>query len=215
MPDTPESKKPRPRDAERTQKSILLAARSLFALKGLSGARLDHLAEEVGVDKRLIYYYFKNKEGLFKAVLEAAYADIRRAESELRLLELEPVEAIRTLIAFTWQYYLKNPEFVRLINSENLHGAVHLKDSTRLAEMNSPLIETLAQILERGRAQGLFRGGVDPVQLYLSLVGTMFYYVSNQHTLSVIFDRNFSAPKALEARFNHVNDFVLGYLLCD
>ncbi|VVO53443.1 TetR family transcriptional regulator [Pseudomonas fluorescens] len=212
MQDIPNSKS-KTRDADRTQKAILLAAKSMFASKGLGGARLDQVADLAGVDKRLIYYYFKNKERLFQAVLEDAYADIRTAENELRLLDLEPVEAIRKLISFTWNYYLKNPQFVRLINSENLHGAVHLRESTRLKEVNFPLIQTVGSILERGRIGGIFRGGVDPLQLYISLVGLTFYYLSNQHTLSLVFDCDLGARKALESRFNHVNDFVMGYLI--
>lgn len=212
MQDSPNGKS-KTRDADRTQKAILLSAKSMFASKGLGGTRLDQVAELAGVDKRLIYYYFKNKERLFQAVLEDAYADIRAAESELHLLEHEPVEAIRKLISFMWNYYLKNPEFVRLINSENLHGAAHLRESTRLKDVNSPLIQTVGSILDRGRAEGIFRGGVDPLQLYISMVGLTYYYVSNQHTLSLVFDSDLGARKALESRFNHVNDFVMGYLL--
>jgi AcrR family transcriptional regulator len=206
-------KKGKPRDAERTRKEILASAKSLFASKGLGGTRLDQVAEQAGVDKRLVYYYFKNKETLFQTVLEEAYADIRAAEAELHLLELEPIQAIRKLIQFTWSYYLENPEFMRLINSENLHGAVHLRESTQLKVVNSPLIHTLGLLLDKGRINGTFRGGVDPLQLYLSLVGLTFYYLSNQHTLSLVFDRALGSTKALETRFNHVNDFVMGYLI--
>jgi AcrR family transcriptional regulator len=203
----------RTRDAERSRQTILDAARSAFSELGLGGTRLDDVAARAGVDKKLIYYYFKNKDQLFLAALEDVYAGIRSAELQLNLTELPPVEAITRLVDFTWQYYLDHPEFIALINSENLHRARHLEQSERILELNSPLIATLGQVLERGRAQGVFRGGVDPQQLYISIAGLTYFYLSNRHTLSVIFGRAADAPKALAERISHVRDVVLGYLL--
>ena len=117
----------RPRDADRSQKDILDAALAEFAEHGLGGARMDRIAERAGVNKRLIYYYFESKESLFLAVLERAYEGIRGEEQQLNLTQVEPVEAIRRLIAFTWNYYIEHPEFLTLLNSENLHRARHLK----------------------------------------------------------------------------------------
>jgi AcrR family transcriptional regulator len=204
---------PRQRDAERSRRAILAAARSEFAEKGLGGTRLDAIAQAAGVDKRLIYYYFKSKHQLFVQVLVEAIADIRRAETHLKLTELEPVEAIRQLIRFSWNYYLRNPEFIRLINSENLHGAQHLATAQGVGDLNQPLVESLAAVLERGRAAGVFRGGVDPVQLYLSMVGVTYYYISNQHTLKLMFRRDLMTARALEERLSHVTEVILGYLL--
>ncbi len=205
----------RTRDAERTQQTILPAACIEFALLGLGGARMDGIAERAGVNKRLIYYYFKSKDELFLAVLEQAYADIREAERELRLLETEPVQALRRLVAFTWDYYLAHPEFLTLLNSENLHRARHLRRSTRVREMNSPLIETLGEVLERGRRAGVFRGGVDPLQLYISIAGLAYFYLSNNHTLSTIFDRDLLSTRALSQRLAHITEVVMGYALQD
>lgn len=203
----------RQRDAERSRRQILLAAKAEFAENGLAGTRLDTVAVAANVDKRLIYYYFKSKEKLFLAVLEDALAGIREAETQLKLDELGPVEAIRKLIQFSWEYYLQHPEFIRLINSENLHRGKHLKLSDRMQQLNRPLVEALGTILERGRAAGMFRGGVDPLQLYLSMVGLTYYYISNQHTLTLMFKRDLMTPRAQAERLSHVTDVIMGYLL--
>ena len=204
---------PRPRDADRSQKIILLAARDEFAKYGLAGARVDRIAERAGINKRLIYYYFKSKDNLFLAVLENAYADIREAEAKLRLVDMVPGLAIRRLTEFTWDYYIAHPEFLTLLNSENLHHGRHLAMSSRVRDTNSSLIQTLAEILERGRKEGLFRGGIDPIQLYVSIAGIAYFYLSNNHTLSAIFGRDLMTPKALQERLSHMTDVVLGYVL--
>ena len=201
------------RDADRSQATILAAARDEFAEFGLGGARMDRIAERAGLNKRLIYYYFEDKEQLFRAVLEQAYLHIREEERKLKLLELKPADAIRRLVEFTWDYYLAHPEFLTLLNSANLHKARHLAESKRARELNSPLIETLAAVLERGRREGTFRGGVDPVQLYVSIAGMAYFYLSNSHTLSAIFGRDLLAPKARSERLGHMTDVILGYLL--
>lgn len=205
----------RQRDADRSQATILAAARDEFAENGLGGARMDRIAERAGLNKRLIYYYFEDKEKLFQAVLEQAYRDIREQERNLRLLDLDPSAAVRRLIEFTWNYYLEHPEFITLLNSANLHKARHLAGSQRARALTSPLIETLGEILERGRREGRFRGGVDPVQLYVSIAGLAYFYLANNHTLSAIFGRDLLASKALNERLSHMCDVILGYLLKD
>jgi AcrR family transcriptional regulator len=204
---------PRARDADRSRETLLAAARDEFAAYGLGGARVERIAERAAVDKKLIYYYFENKENLFRAVLEEAYLQIRAAEQRLHLADLPPDQAVRRLTEFTWHYYLEHPEFLTLLNSENLHRARHIHGSERARSLNTPLIETLATILERGRASGLFRGGVDPLQLYITIAGICYFYLSNQHTLSAIFARDLMAPKALNERLSHVCEVVLAYVL--
>ncbi len=203
----------RTRDADRTQQQILRAAMAEFADLGLGGARIDAIAERAGVNKKLIYYYFGGKDELFLAVMEQTYADIREAERNVHLEALAPADALRRLVTVTWEHYLAHPEFLTLLNSENLHRARHLKRSQRIREMNSPLIQTLGDVLERGRREGLFRGGVDPLQLYISIAGLAYFYLSNIHTLSTIFDRDLNAPKALQQRLSHITDVVMGYVL--
>lgn len=201
------------RDADRSQNTILAAARDEFAEFGLGGARMDRIAERASLNKRLIYYYFEDKEKLFEAVLEQAYLHIREAERELNLLNLKPADAVRRLVEFTWNYYLDHPEFLTLLNSANLHKARHLQGSDRVREMNSPLIAMLGEILERGRKEGSFRGGIDPVQLYVSIAGLSYFYLSNSFTLSSIFGRDLLAAKARSERLSHMCDVILGYVL--
>lgn len=203
----------RTRDADRSQQAILLAAREEFAQHGLAGARVDRVAERAGLNKRLIYYYFSSKDELFLAVLESAYSDIREAEQQLHLNDMPPAQAIRRLTEFTWQYYLDHPEFLTLLNSENLEHGRHIAQSSKAHQTNSPLIETLADILERGRREGSFRGGIDAMQLYVSIAGMAYFYLNNKHTLSAIFGRDLMSPKALQERLTHMSDVILGYVL--
>lgn len=203
------------RDADRSQATILAAARDEFAEHGLGGARMERIAERAGLNKRLIYYYFEDKDSLFAAVLEQTYRDIREAEQALRLLDLPPADALRRLVEFTWNYFLAHPEFLTLLNSANLHKARHLAQPRRAQELNTPLVEMLATILERGRREGSFRGGVDPVQLYVSIAGMAYFYLSNNYTLSTIFGRDLKTPKALNERLSHMVDVTLGYVLRD
>lgn len=203
------------RDADRSQGTILAAARDEFAEFGLGGARMDRIAERAGLNKRLIYYYFEDKEALFQAVLEQAYGNIREEERKLRLQDLTPAEAVRKLVEFTWNYYLAHPEFLTLLNSANLHKARHLQDSRQARALNSPLLDMLAEILERGRRDGSLRGGVDPMQLYISIAGIAYFYLSNNHTLSAIFGRDLMSAKARNERLSHMTDLILGSLLRD
>ncbi len=206
---------PKSRDADRSKIEILAAALHEFSHFGLAGARMDRIAENAKLNKRLIYYYFTSKDDLFLEVLEGAYANIRDAEKQLHLTDLEPAQAVRRLTEFTWEYYIAHPEFITLLNSENLHQAKHLKQSKRIREMNSPLIETLGAILERGRSQGIFRGGIDPVQLYISIASLAYFFLSNHHTLSAVFDRNLMTAKSHSERLSHICDVILGYVLRD
>jgi AcrR family transcriptional regulator len=201
--------RPVARDAEATRRRILKASRAEFARHGYAGGRIDRIAKAARSNKRMLYYYYGNKEALFLAALEAAYDDIRAAERELRLDELEPLPAIETLVRFTWDYFVKNPEFMMLLNAENLHHAKHLKKSRRAHTMNSPVIATIAVLLARGVAAGTVRAGIDPVQLYVSIAGLCYFYLSNVHTLSVAFGRDLRSPPVMKERVDHVVDFVL------
>jgi AcrR family transcriptional regulator len=195
-----------------TRQKILDAALEEFSRHGLGGARVERIARRANANKRMIYYYFGSKEDLFLAALEASYAHIRSAERALDLEHRDPREAVRRLVEFTWQYYLEHPEFMTLLNSENLHKGRHVRSSRRLREMHSPLVETLRAILRRGERQGLFRRGVDPVQLYISIAGEGYFYLSNRYTLSRIFDRDLMTPRALSGRARHISHMILNAL---
>ncbi len=200
------------RDPERNQGRILRAATEEFARHGPGGARVDRIAARAGTNKRMLYYYYGNKDDLFLEVLEAAYARIRNAEKALHLAEVDPAEGIRRLVEFTWQYYLEHPEFLTLLNSENLHRGRHVKRSRRIAAMHSPFVATIRDLLERGVRAGKFRRGVDPVQLYISIAGLGYFYLSNRYTLSNIFRRALHAPRHRAERLRHMTEVVLGYL---
>jgi len=203
---------PRTRDADRTQQEILAAATAEFAAHGFGGARIDAIAERAGVNKKLIYYYFEGKDELFLAVLEQTYADIRAAERELHLEAMTPVQAIESLVVFTWRHYLAHPEFLALLNSENMQGAGHLKRSPRIRQMNSPLIDDLAKVLKRGEKSGELRGGIDAMQLYISIAGLAYFYLSNKHTLGTIFGRDLMQKNALDERLAHMTAVVVRYV---
>lgn len=200
------------RDPDTTRLRILEAAMHEFAAHGLAGARVDRIAARSGANKGMLYYYFGDKDDLFGSVLEHVYLGIRSAEQGLRLLDHRPVEAVTRLIEFTWRYYLEHPEFLTLLNSENLHRARHLKRSRNIRATNLPIVETLTEILRRGEAEGIFRSGVDPVQLYISIAGLSYFYLSNNHSLSEAFARDFSTARQRAARLAHMITLVIGFL---
>jgi len=201
-----------PRDPERTHAVILATATEEITTKGLDGARVDEIARRSGVNKRMIYHYFGDKEGLYLAVLETTYAAIRTAEVGLKLADRDPVEGMRELILFTWQYFIDHPEFLSLLGTENLHRAAYLKKSKRIRDLHSPLVGMIADLLERGARQKVFRKGIDPVDLYITIAALGFFYMSNRHTLSTIFGRDLATPANLQARGRHIVEVVLAYL---
>ena len=200
------------REPERTRQLILEGAIAEFAEHGPGGARVDRIAARAKINKRMLYHYFGNKDALFLAVLEETYARIRSAERALDLERTEPREAIARLVAFTWHYYLDHPEFISLLNSENMHKAAHLERSDEVRSMHSPFVEMIGDILKRGVAAGVFRAGVDPVQLYISIAALGYFYLSNSHTLSAIFADDLAAAPALDRRLAHITEVVLAYL---
>ena len=200
------------RDPERTRGAILAAATQEFTANGLTGARVDAIAQRARVNKRMIYHYFGDKDGLYLAVLEATYGSIRAAELDLHLTDRDPVDGMRELVLFTWRYFLAHPEFLSLLGTENLHKAAYLKRSKRIRELHSPLTGMISALLQRGAKARVFRTGVDPVELYITIAALGFFYLSNRHTLSTIFGRDLSGAKSLASREQHIVDVVLNYL---
>lgn len=191
---------------------ILEAAKKEFAAHGLAGARIDRIAAEADANKRMLYYHVGNKEDLYLAVLEAAYEKIRAEERGLDLEHLDPSAAIARLIDFTWNYFIRNPEFLALLNTENVAKARNLKRSTKVKSMHSPFVEMIRTIVDRGVETGEFRVVMDPVQLYISIAGLCFFYLSNSATLSFIFGRDLLKKDAKEERLQHVIMLVLAAL---
>jgi AcrR family transcriptional regulator len=200
------------RDPEGMRRRILAAATVEFARSGFGGARIDRIAKAAGANKRMLYYHVGNKEDLYLAVLEQTYERIRGEERKLNLEALAPRDAIARLVAFTWQHYLDYPEFIALLNNENLHRARHLKRSKKIKELHSPFVALIADVLRRGAASGELRAGIDPVQLYISIASLSYFYQSNSSTLSVIFGRDLLAENARAARLAHMTDLVLAAL---
>jgi TetR/AcrR family transcriptional regulator len=201
--------KPRRRDPAATRKKLLTAARREFAGSGLAGARVDEIATRAGVNKQLVYHYFGDKDALYLAVLEWVYEEIRAKERELNLDGLPPEQAIKKLIESSFDYLAAHPDFIVLLNDENRGGARHVRGSRKLEAMHSPLVSLVSTILSQGVKAGVFRKGINPVHLYISIAGLSYFYFSNTPTLSAIFGKDLSSQAARQARRKHVVDLVL------
>ena len=202
----------RTNDPERTMADILAVAITEFADKGLAGARIDAIAAATRTSKRMIYYYFGSKEGLYVAVLEEAYRRMRSIESELHLDDLPPEDALRRLVGFTVDYQLAHPEFIRLVMTENIHRGQYLAQSESIRALNVPAIDGLRSLYERGVAQGVFRSGIDPVDLHMSISALSVFNVANRHTFSLIFQRDLDDSRAVGARRDSIVDMVLRFV---
>jgi AcrR family transcriptional regulator len=202
----------RQRDADRTRAEILEVATREFADRGFAGARVDEIADQTRTTKRMIYYYFGGKEQLFVAVLERAYAEIRAAEQTIEVDHLEPAAAIRRLAELTFDHHESHPDFIRLVSIENIHRAEHIAGREDLAGQNSPAIELIERILERGRADGSFTRDVDAVDLHMMISAFCVFRVANRHTFGAIFDRDLVDPKLRERYRAMLGDMVVEYL---
>lgn len=187
-------------DPDGVRRNILAVARDEFVENGLSGARVDEIAAKTSTSKRMIYYYFGDKEGLYRAVLEEAYARIRNFERSLDLAALPPREAIVSLTGFTFDYHADNPDFVRLVMVENIHHARHLQSSPKIADLNLSVIDMIGEVYERGLREGVFREGLDPIDIHLTISALSFYNVSNRASIQQVFGHDMGAPAARERR---------------
>ncbi len=205
-------KKPKLRDAAATRARILDAALKEFALKGLDAARVEDIADMAGANRRMAYYYFGSKEGLYLAALEASYMQLVEVEKSIDVEALGPIEAIEAMVAAKFEHYVRYPHYVEFVKMENLYQARHLKMSRRIAEMRAPLISIIRRVLRRGEALGVLRKGVDPLDLYLSICALGFFVFSNRHTLGVIFDTDVTGANALARRRALIVDMIKAYL---
>jgi AcrR family transcriptional regulator len=198
--------------ASATRQRILDAALAEFAANGLAGSRVDEIAARAGANKRMLYAHFGSKDELWLAVLERAYAAKREEERCLEVDSLPPEEAMARLVGFNLRYTSRHPEFVALLNQENLHRAAYLRRSEQVPALYSPMLEALRSVLARGAAARVFRPGVDAMQLYISILALGHFYVANRHTLSTIFGTALDTEAAIAAREAHIAEVVLGYL---
>ena len=203
------TKKRRTNDPDGVRRNIVEVATHEFARKGYGGARVDAIAARTRTSKRMIYYYFGSKERLYLAVLEEAYSAIRRAEGSLDLASLPPDAALRRLIGSTFDYYIDHPEFVRLVMNENILDGVHMKRSKSIGRLNVTVIDAIADIVVRGEKAGLFRPGIDPLELHMTISALGIFHVANRATFSTIFRRDMTSPRAVAARRAQVVDIIL------
>jgi len=210
--DTPAAETGRTNDPEATMADILDVATREFAAKGLAGARIDEIAAATRTSKRMIYYYFGSKEGLYVAVLEEAYRRIRHIETDMHLEDLEPETALRRLVAFTCDYQRSNPDFIRLVMNENMHHGEFLAQSRLIQQLNVPAINLLRSVYERGVREGVFRCGLDPIDLHMSISALSVFNVSNRHTFSLIFKHDFDDPAAIEARRDSIVEMIVRFV---
>ncbi len=200
------------RDAAETSRRIIAAATAEFADRGFEGARIDRIVASAGANVRMVYYYFGSKEGLYLAVLERIYEQIRSKERLLALEDVPPLEAMARLVDFTFSHFAENLAFAQITLGENLQRGQHVTKSRRIPEMSSPLIAQLTALLSRGADQGLFRPDVDPLQLYVTIVALACHHINNAYTLSAAFGADLTSPDWLAQRHAHAREVILAYV---
>jgi AcrR family transcriptional regulator len=202
----------RTNDPERTKANILQVAEAEFGEKGLAGARIDEIAAATKTSKRMIYYYFGSKEGLYLAVLEESYRRVRDIEAELHLQDLEPEQALRRLVAFTFDHHLNHENYIRLVMSENINRGQYLAQSPRIQELNVPAISAIKNLYQRGVKQGVFRPGLDPVDIHASISALSFFNVSNRHTFGLIFKLDMRSAAYIAHRRDNVVEMIVRFV---
>lgn len=204
--------KPRKRDAVATRERILNAATKEFSSRGFDGAGMERIVKAADCNIRMAYHYFQDKERLYIAVLESVYTQLRSREAELDLQHLEPLQAMKALIEFTFDHMAGHLEFISLTSSENIMRGRYLNQSSAVTKMTMPLVDALREVLSRGEEAGVFRRKVDPIQLYISIVSLSYFHISNRHTLAIIFHKDLEDKKWLRERKKHACDVVLAFL---
>jgi AcrR family transcriptional regulator len=204
--------KTRTNDPDRTKANILEVATHEFSEKGLSGARIDEIAERTRTSKRMIYYYFESKEGLYRAVLEDSYRRIRSIEATLDLENKPPMEALAQLVRFTFDYQLANIDFIRLVMVENIHHGQHIAQLSSTQQESMAAINTLRAVIDRGIREGVMRKDLDPIDVHMSISALCFFNVANRHTFSTIFKLDMGSPAATAARRESVTSMVLRFV---
>ena len=203
---------PRINDPARTRAEILRAAIAEFGEKGLAGARIDAIAAATRTSKRMIYYYFGNKDGLYLAALEQSYGQVRDAEMRLQLDDMDPETALRCLVTVMFDHHLNNEPYIRIVMSENMNRGRYLKQSTRMQDLNRPAITLLRTIYDRGVADGAFRSGLDATDIHASISALSFFNVSNRHTFGLIFQQDIQSPGYQALRRENIVQMILRYV---
>ena len=191
---------------------ILKVATTEFADKGLAGARIDEIAAATSTSKRMIYYYFGSKDGLYVAVLEAAYGRMRQIETNLHLSDLEPEEALRRLVEFTYDHHQSNEQFIRLVMTENVQRGEYLAQSKEIQKLNGSALQTIQDLYTRGLKKGVFKKNLSPLEIHSAISALTFFNVSNQHTFGLIFKGKTPKCKAQTLKKSQVVDMLMSYV---
>lgn len=203
------SREVKKRDPESTKADIMRVATDEFANMGFNGARVDRIAEETATTKRMIYYYYGSKQGLYVAALENAYVNFRQLEQEIHVDELDPVTALRQLAEFTYEHHMKHHDFIRLVQVENVNKVKYLKKSSRVKALQGAVISTLQSVINRGIKQGLFRKDIDAFDVHMAISALTVFPVANQHTIKLIFGRDM-LDKAYKPKYQKmVGDLIV------
>jgi len=202
----------RQQDPEGTRQNIIEVASQEFALNGLSGARIDEIAAKTRFSKRMIYYYFGDKEGLYLSALESAYRQVREGEAKLDIAGLSPLDGLRRLVEFTFDHHHQHEDFIRMVMIENIHHGEYLKRSDAVRDLNVTAIAHIRDLYDRGLAEGQFRPDLDPLEIHWQISALCFFNVSNRATFSQLFDRDFGAPGMLARLKQNTVEMVLRYV---
>ncbi len=195
--------------AVRTQNDILEVAIAEFAANGFAGARVDEIAARTRTTKRMIYYYFGSKDGLYLAVLERAYAQIRQVEQGIDVATLSATEALRRIAETTYDHHTTHEEFIQLVSIENIHRAEHLRRSDTVMRENVTAITLLEEVIERGVGEGAFRDDIDALDVHMMISAYACFHVANRHTFKAIFDRDMLDPALQDSHRRLIGDMVV------
>lgn len=204
--------KGRKRNPARTRETILKAAIAEFCSNGFTGARVETISARSGTNMRLLYHYFGDKEGLYTAVLDRVYTQVRAEERRLDLGSVDPIDGMMRLIDFTFGFFAQHRDYISLLNNENLLRGRFVKKSRAVRPLTLPLLATITDLLERGHKAGAFRADVDPTQLYVSITALSYFHVSNRYTLSAMFGRDLGAENWMAQRRAHAQSLILTWL---
>lgn len=196
---------------DRTRENILRHATREFSTRGFDGARVDRIADRCRLSKNTLYYHFGSKDGLITAALERMYENLRQRQAEAEIPTDDPKGALSAIVEHTFKAFLEHPEIIRLLNEENLYKAVHVKKANFLKQLYDPLFLKLSEVLEAGSKQGVFRKGVDPVYVYITISSMAYHYISNMFTLEIALGRDISSPEAYDGWQAHILDVVMSY----
>lgn len=202
-------------NAQSLKQRLLLCAVNEFAEYGYEGARVDNIVKAANCSKQTVYHHFGNKENLFIEVLEYTWSDIRQKEKALDVTGLSPAKAIERIIDFTWDYYISNPWFLKIVHSENQSKGVHYEKSMRLQEINYSHLQLMESLLDEGKRLNIFKKNIDPLQVNINIAALGGYYLINQHTLGLVYHISMVSPQALEARRKVIKETILSWLLVD